>query len=203
MLAGAKLRAVLAKLDRYPVAGVFYRSIPADALYRFSPPQPLWSLGPGKSGQRFTPPGGPPALYLAESPQTTLFEGNALSASLFALVKDRPVIPATVTISVRVELMHVLDLTDRKVVGTIEMTHAELVCPWRELVLKGEHVPTHALAEVAYKVPGLQAIRFPSNQDPAGVNLVIWTRKVKSPCYIEVEDPGGTLWQRVPRVRSR
>jgi RES domain-containing protein len=100
-------------------------------------------------------------------------------------------------------LMHVLDLTDRKVVGTIEMTHAELVCPWREMVLKGENVPTHALAEVAYKVPGLQAIRFPSNQDPAGVNLVIWTRKVKSPCYIEVEDPGGTLWQRVPRVRSR
>jgi len=95
----AKLQAVLAKLKANPIKGIFYRSVPAGALFKFDPPQPLWSLGPGMSGQRFTPIGGPPALYVAESPQTTLYEGNALAASLFAHVSTRPAIPATVTIS--------------------------------------------------------------------------------------------------------
>ena len=138
---------------------------------------------------------GPPALYVAESPQTTLYEGNALAASLFAHVTTRPAIPATVTISVRAKLLHVLDLTDASVVKALGLKKAELFCPWKELMIKGLEVPTHTLADVAYAVPGLQGIRFPSNQDTTGVNLVIWTRKLKAPCYVEVDDPSGTLWQ--------
>lgn len=195
-----KLREVLTKLSTPPIKGVFYRSVPAGALYKFDPPQPLWSLGPGKAGQRFTPIGGPPALYVAESPQTTLFEGNALAASLFAHVSTRPAIPATVTISVRLDLRHVLDITDVSVRKALALTKDELFCPWKELMLKGLEVPTHTLADVAYGVTGLQGIRFPSNQDTAGVNLVIWPRKIKSPCYVEVEDPSGTLWQRIPKA---
>jgi RES domain-containing protein len=191
---------VLAKSITHPIEGIFYRSIPAGALYKFDPPQPLWSLGPGMSGQRFTPIGGPPALYVAESPQTTLYEGNSLAASLFAHVATRPAIPATVTISVRAKLLHVLDLSDESILETLGLTQDDLFCAWKELMLKGLEVPTHTLADVAYGVTGLQAIRFPSNQDATGVNLVIWTRKIKSPCYIEVDDPSGTLWQRVPKV---
>jgi len=195
-----KLRALLAKLTTPPIEGIFYRSIPAGALYKLDPPQPLWSLGPGMSGQRFTPIGGPPALYVAESPQTTLYEGNALAASLFAHVATRPAIPATVTISVRVRLLHVLDLTDASVMKALALTEVDLFCPWKELMIKGLEIPTHTLATVAYGISGLQGIRFPSNQDAAGVNLVIWTRKLKSPCYVEVDDPSGTLWQRVPKA---
>lgn len=195
----AELQAVLAKLTTLPLEGVFYRSIPAGALYNFQPLQPLWSLGPGLSGQRFTPIGGPPALYVAESPQTTLYEGNALAASLFKHVASRPAIPATVTISVRVKLSHVLDLTNKSVIKALALTNRELFCSWKELMRKELAVPTHTLADIAYKVPRLQGIRFPSSQDASGVNLIIWTRKLKSPCYIEVDDPSGTLWQRVPK----
>ncbi len=195
----AKLQAVLAKLITPPIEGVFYRSLPAGALCKFDPPQPLWSLGPSMSGQRFTPIGGPPALYVAESLQTTLYEGNALAAALFAHVSTRPAIPATITISVKAKLLHVLDLTDLSVVKALGLTKKDLFCRWKELMLRGLEVPTHTLADVAYRIPGLQGIRFPSNQDAAGVNLVIWSRKLKSPCYIEVDDPSGMLWQRVPK----
>jgi RES domain-containing protein len=200
MLEKRALRTEIARLTHPPVEGMFYRSIGAAALFALSPPQPLWSLGPGRSGQRFSPLGGPPALYVAAAPQTTLYEGNSLAATLFEGASARPSIPATVTISVRVRLEHVLDLTDKGVRRKLGLTSAELFCPWKELMLKGLEVPTHVLAEVTYEVPRLQGILFPSHQDTGGTNLIIWPRKVRSPYFVEVEDSSGMLWQRIPKT---
>ena len=183
------------------VDGIFYRSIGAAALYRFTPPQPLWSLGPGMAGQRFSPLGGPPALYVAVTPQTTLYESNGLASTLFESAGIRPAIPATVTISIMVKLERALDLTDRAVLKRLTFSRSELFCPWKELMLNAEKVPTHILAEVAYGIPRLQGILFPSHQDASETNLIIWTRKVRSPSFVEVEDPSGMLWQRIPSGR--
>jgi len=202
MLDTPALRTELLVMAHPSVDGMFYRSIGAAALYRLTPPQPLWSLGPGNSGQRFSPLGGPPALYVAATPQTTLYESNSLAATLFESAGTRPAIPATVTILIKVKLERALDLTDRAVLKRLKLSGSELFCPWKELMLNGEEVPTHLLAEVAYQIPRLQGILFPSKQDARGINLIVWTRKVRSPSFVEVQDPSGILWQRIPRAAS-
>ena len=81
MLSGNKLRMALAAAPTIALDGYFYRSVEEASLHKFDPPQPLYALGPGLSGQRFTPPGGPPALYVAEQQYTALVESTHLITS--------------------------------------------------------------------------------------------------------------------------
>lgn len=93
----------------------------------------------------------------------------------------------------------VLDLTDKAVVKALGTTVAELKAPWAQQLKNGNLVPTHVLADAAYGSNRYQAIRYLSAEHKAGINLVIWTRKIRKPSYVEVYDPSGRLAARVPK----
>lgn len=195
------LKAALRELPNPGLTGYFYRAVAEAALHRFDPPQPLYALGPGTGGQRFTPPGGPPALYVAENQGTALVEHtHAITSGLRAAGLLLPA-PPVVLYGIEVRLVHILDLTNRTVLEALDTDEAELKGPWAQQLKNGDLVPTHILASAAYDSHRFQAIRYPSAEVIDGVNLVVWTRKVRTPCYLEVYDPTGRLAARIPRRR--
>jgi len=143
-----QLERILLRLPDPSLRGYFYRSVDHSALYSIDPPDALYSLGPGRSGQRFTPNGGPPALYVADKAATAFAEGtHAITSSLTGTI----VPPAPVVVyAVDVNLNHVLELTDNDVLKALGTTRAELQGPWADQVDAGADVPTHTLAEAVY-----------------------------------------------------
>lgn len=203
MLSPEQLRSVLSQLDNSAINGLFYRAIPNAALYGKEPPQPLWSLGPGLHGQRFGPIGGPPALYVAEQPQTAFYEATGLAASLFSVnPEDRPTPAPTTVLTIKINLENILDLTKDGIIAALGMTQNEILCPWQELMIKDLPVPTHILADAVYQGHRYQGIRFPSSKETEAINLMIWTDKIKTPSFVEVHDPTGRLWQRIPEIED-
>jgi RES domain-containing protein len=199
MLGSKQLQLILSQLDNPAISGLFYRAIPNAALYSKEPPQPLWSLGPGLYGQRFNAIGSPPALYVAEQPQTAFYEATGLGASLFSVnSQDRPTPAPTTVLTIKVNLEHVLDLTKASIITALGMTQSEILCPWQEFMIKDLPVPTHILADAVYQSGRYQGIRFPSSKETGAINLMIWMDKIKTPSFVEVHDPSGRLWQRVP-----
>jgi len=199
MLSFEQLESILSQLDNPAINGFFYRAIPNAALYGKELPQPLWSLGPGLYGQRFSPVGSPPALYVAEQPQTAFYEATGLGASLFSVnPQDRPMPAPTTVLTIKVSLKHVLDLTKDSTIAALDMTQNEILCPWQEFMIKDLPVPTHILADAVYQSGRYQAIRFPSSKETGAINLMIWMDKIEPPSFVEVHDPSGRLWQRLP-----
>ena len=82
MYAQKKLSTVLATIPTISIHQSFYRSVDNASFYEYDPPQPLYGLGLGITGARFTPKNGPPALYVSEQPLTTLCEASGIAASL-------------------------------------------------------------------------------------------------------------------------
>ena len=95
-----------------------------------SPPQPLWPGGAPRSGGRFTPKGGAPAVYLASEPMTALAEVEAVfedTGETWHYLDHRPygvfcmngIVPA------------ILDLTEPVVCAALGTEEQELRGPWR------------------------------------------------------------------------
>lgn len=70
------LSAIIATLPLIPYKQACYRIVDFATLTKFAPMMPLYLLSPGVNGQRYTPKGGPSALYMAEDPVTALAEYN-------------------------------------------------------------------------------------------------------------------------------
>ncbi len=109
MLTAAKLAKALEGISPIPYNRNVFRSVELDALLSVSPMQPLYDLGPRNAGQRFTPLGGPPALYVSEHPATSYFEGTGMFSSVVALAQQNA--PATVILNLRTKIERVLDIT--------------------------------------------------------------------------------------------
>jgi hypothetical protein len=62
----AKLPAIIANLPLVPFRLSCHRIVDFATLTGFNPIMPLYTLGAGITGQRYTPKGGPSALYVAE-----------------------------------------------------------------------------------------------------------------------------------------
>jgi RES domain-containing protein len=196
MHAKAKLRKVLESIENPPISGWFYRAVKHSALYSNDPPNPLYSLGPGKTGQRFTPLGGPPALYVADKAYTAFAEGtHAITSSLTGLIA--PAEPQ-VLFAIDVRLEHVLDLTEEKILIALGTSRGELQGPWEDQREAGLDVPTHDLAEAAYQSGRFHSMKFDSLQNPGNKNLIIWTERIEEPYYVEVYDPSKKLAARIP-----
>jgi RES domain-containing protein len=195
-----KLASVLAKLPPISVSQSFYRSVNHASLHKCVPPKPLYALGPGLEGSRYTPKGGPPCLYVSAKPLTTLCEVAGIAS---ALLDAGAIIQQPLTLyAIRVQLKHVLDLTDNSVVEALGTTFAELDAPWEEQIRNSKPVPTHVLAIAAHNSGRFQGIRFFSHEYPGTVNLAIWTNTVKRPSFIEVIDASGELSDRLPKPRQ-
>jgi len=173
-----------------------FRSVELDALLSFIPPQPLFDLGPASGGQRFTPIGGPPALYVSEHPATSYFEANQLFASVAATARQEA--PPTVILNLSVHIETVLDLTVPQIQQSLGTTLTELTGDWQWQMTIGGTVPTHMLAELAHLSGRFQAIRFPSSVENTVANLIIWTDRLVDPSFVQVNDRSGRLAQRIP-----
>jgi RES domain-containing protein len=79
MLGPAELAAALATIAGRPLTGNLYRAVSFDALKRYDPPQPLYSLSAPRRGARYTPRDGMPTLYVAEDVETAYAEANQIS----------------------------------------------------------------------------------------------------------------------------
>ena len=116
---------LLAALNTVPnprLTGVFYRSTAEAAIHSLSPPQPLYSLGPRRSGQRFTPKNGPACLYMSDQFDVSYIETHGTAHSI-TTSGPHFTPPPTVIIAITVDIEHVLDLTvqaTRDALGTDE-----------------------------------------------------------------------------------
>ncbi len=191
-----KLVVALNKIPAQRVTGLFYRSMLETAVHSLLPPQPLYSLGPRQTGQRFTPKNGPACLYISKQFDVSFIETHGTTMAVAKCGYNFTPQP-TVIIAISVDV-EVLDLTlpeNRKALGT---STAELVGSWFEQMISGQPVPTHILARVAYSSNRFQAIQFYSAQRPGAINLMVWTKKLKEPYFIEVQDQSHKLYQRIP-----
>lgn len=196
-------RQIAAALKRAPLAkyeGDLCRTLRAATLYGFEKkepydPRPLYNLGPGAGGARFTPRGGAPALYLAEDYETALreYQQVAVSAQLLPSVADE----AMVTFVAHVRLETVLDVTDAAVLELLETTPTELAEPWRWRRDR-RTPPTHVLGRAVAAHGGIQAIRFASTKGP-GKCFAIFTNAIKAPASVRVHDAKSRLVAALPR----
>jgi hypothetical protein len=125
MHAQKRLASILATTRTISINQHYYRSVDNASFYEHYPFQPLYALGPGITGARFTPKDGPLSLYVSEQPLATLCEASGIAAPLLragALIK-RPLI----TYAIKVKLKCVLDLTNQSVVEALGTTFEELV----------------------------------------------------------------------------
>ena len=196
---GKELERALKTVPKTRVTRVFYRSIAEAIIHSLFAPKPLYSLGPRKTGQRFTPKNGPACLYMSEDFDTSYIETHGTAASIAASGLHF-IVPPTVITAIAVDIEHVLDLTAPSVRDELGTDEAELAAPWFEQMLAHDPVPTHSLARAAHLSNLFEAIRFTSVQKPGAVNLMVWPKKLMAPYFIEVNDPSRRLHQRIPPV---
>jgi len=156
--------------------------------------QPLYDLGPRKSGQRYTSVGGPRALYVSEYHATSYIEATGMFTSVAAIAQQHA--PSEVTLQFRVRLDALLDITVDATQKALNTTDTELKRSWEWQMAMGQPVPTQILGDVAFSSGRFQAIRFPSARITGEINLVIWTERVVAPSFVECTDPNYP--QRIP-----
>ncbi len=92
----AVLQAIITKLPLVPYKQACYRIVDFATLTGFDPMMPLYTLGPGVNGQRYTAKGGPTSLYVAEDPvtaQPNIIESIVLSSLPIRHIISSPIPP--------------------------------------------------------------------------------------------------------------
>jgi RES domain-containing protein len=205
MLGAAALERVLLALPTRPVHGPWFRIVDYAALQgpppgaeAGSPAQPLWPGGPKRHGARFTPRGRFDTIYLASDPVTAFLESNR-----GFLLPDGPMFPLragpTVVLTIDGVIADTLDLTEPSIQQQLGTTLAELTGDWRYTQRVGGIPPTQLLAGIAHETATIHALLYRSAKNPdQGTNLAVFTERFGSggPCYLEVHDPSGRLYQR-------
>lgn len=198
----ANLPAIVTALPLIAYKQTCYRIVDFAILTAFDPMMPLYTLGPGKNGQRYTPKGGPSALYVAEDPITAQAEYHRVDR--IVLIADptfHMLANPTVTLNIIVELERVLDLTNAAVQTALNTSTPELTGPWRKQMIRRTFCPTQVLAEAVYANGNVQAMRYPSARGAEYANLIIWDERVQLPSTLTVRDTTGTLAARIPPKR--
>lgn len=198
----ADLPGIISRLPVQTYDRPCFRIVDFAILTAFDPMMPLYTLGPGRSGQRYTPKGGPSALYVAEDIVTAQAEYHrvdriVLVADPSYLLSPNPIVQLTI----EVNLEHVLDLTDLTIQDALGTTTAELTGPWRKQMIRKLFCPTQVLATAVYNHGVIQALRYPSARGNEFSNLIIWEERLLLPSFVQVRDTTGTLSARIPPRR--
>jgi hypothetical protein len=186
MLQGNELLEIAGRLPLAAYHRKVFRAVELKALISVNPIQPLYDLGPGESGQRYTAIGGPKALYVAESPSRTYFESTGLASSVKALAEQSADITAIINIETKLDA--ILELTNPAIQAMLKTTTVELTLPWRWKMAAGQPVLTHILADAIYLSGKFQAMRFPAAKATDEANLVIWTETLSGNSFVESVD---------------
>jgi RES domain-containing protein len=207
MLPEEELRATLPGLPHITLHGPWTRVVGFHLL--LGPPpgaptgtrsQPLWAGGPSIDGARFTPRGGARTLYLASDAHTALLEVQAVVQIAPGPAFTLRTQPWTL-ISVDGVLTDVLDLTEPAIQVALGTTLAELTGEWQISQLRGQVAPTQRLGQAAYETGAFIGLRYTSAKNPReGTGLAVFADRLTPdrPSYLEVVDPHGRLYQRLP-----
>lgn len=199
----ASLPGIIASLPLIAYSGTLHRLVDFSTLTGYNPMVPLYTLGPGMNGQRYTPKGGPSALYAAEDVVTAHAEYHQKERfDLASDPKNSLVANPTVHLTIQVNLERVLDIADPAIQTSLGTNVAELTGPWRKQMIRKLFCPTHVLANAVYADGNTQAMRYPSARDNAFSNLIMWDERISLPSFIQVRDTSGTLTARIPPKRS-
>ncbi len=199
----ASLPGIIAGLPVITYNGTLHRLVDFATLTGYDPMMPLFTLGPGLNGQRYTPKGGQSALYAAEDIVTAQAEYHRVDR--IVLVADPTynlVANPTVHLTIQVDLERVLDIADPAIQAALGTTVAELTGPWRKQMIKKLFCPTHVLANAVYANGNIQAMRYPSARGTEFSNLIMWDERIGLPSFIQVRDTSGTLSARIPPKRA-
>lgn len=200
---GADLPGIITGLPLIPYKATLHRLVDFATLTGYDPMIPLFTLGPGMKGQRYTPKGGPSALYATEDIVTAQAEYHRVDR--IVLVTDPTynlVANPTVALTINVELERVLDIANPDILAALATTVAELTGPWRKQMIKKLYCPTHVLATAVYAKGNIQAMRYPSARGTEFSNLIMWDERIALPSFIQVRDTSGTLAARIPPIRK-
>jgi RES domain-containing protein len=198
----ADLPDIIARLPVHPYKATCYRLVDFAVLTGYDPMMPLYTLGPGMNGQRYTPKAGPNALYVSEDVVTAHAEYHRVDRIvLVADPKYNLVGNPTVELTIQVNLERMLDLADAAVRVELATTVAELTGPWRAQMIRKRFCPTQVLATAVFANGNIEALRYPSARGPEFSNLIIWEERLQSPSFIQVRDTTGALAARIPSKR--
>ncbi|MEY4510615.1 MAG: hypothetical protein RLZZ450_2737 [Pseudomonadota bacterium] len=155
--------------------------------------QSLWPGGPAYAGARYTPKGGAPALYLAQTAEVAQLEVGAVVdiGGRTQLAGARPY----VLLQVQVRLNAALDLRNALARTALGTNLQELTGNWR----LAKDVPTHVLGAAAAACGRFDGLVAPSSKQPDRAILVVFTDRLSDEAgtFCEVVE-GGALSQRIP-----
>ncbi len=195
----------IAPLALSRIEGTFCRVVRSRYLDRV-PPQPLYYHGSAAAGGRYTPLGGPAALYLANHQYTAIAEiRDLLFGASGDLLPIEPLDPATlVTVDVSVR-DGVLDLTEKEVRDALGVARNAILVEWEpamEAYLSGagEMPLTQQIGQAAHLTGRVRAIHYPSARYAGGLCLAVFPDRLSlaDGDRIAVNDSSGRLAQRLP-----
>jgi RES domain-containing protein len=147
--------------------------------------QPLSGEGAKKHGGRFNRPG-KCALYTSLDPTTAWMEAQ----------QGFPFKPQPMTlVAYQVDCSDLVDLTQAKILKTLNLTKADLACAWEDMATQGKEPPTWQLAEKLHKMGcvGVLVRSFAPGCSNDNANLLLWDWSDNLPHCITVIDYLGRL----------
>ena len=194
-----QLSTIIQGLPSQPMVKNCFRVVNYAALTASKPMRPLYMLGPGLNGQRYTPKNGPNALYVAEDLITAQSEYLDISRAVLVEDPNLQLNPdPTVQLTIQVCLERVLDLTKLKIQEALGTSTAELTGSWRKQMIEKIFCPTQVLASVVYDSDCFQAMRYPSACSLEHACLIIWEKYILEPSFVQVNDTTGIMTARIP-----
>lgn len=165
-------------------SGVVYRS----ASPRYANQDDLLTgLGSKSAGARWNPPNSFPTIYASLDPHTALDE--VLAHFLYYKIPIEAAMPR-VTVSVRVRLGGVLDLTEGKTRSALRVSERRMVDePWREEQKVGREALTQALGRLTHEL-GWEGLLVPSAARRTGMNLILLPANLSGPSSLEIINVG-------------
>lgn len=200
MLSERELRRALRRVPLISVGGPFHRFVDLwfvhQSLAGGRGTEVLAGLGAKMLGGRFTPRGAFETLYVATAAETARIEAESrITASGVVRAPSKPY----VHFMVRGRLQKVLDLTDARVLETLNTTVDEMTAPWVMGQVLGDEASTQMLGRVVHSARIIEAILFASSKDrPDGRCLAVLPDRLKKGSSLEIVDETGLVKERLP-----
>jgi RES domain-containing protein len=143
----------------------------------------LTGSGSKTAGARWNPPRSFPTVYSSLDPHTALDE--VLAHFRFFGIPIESAMPR-VTVSVRVRVERVLDLTDGKIRSALRVSERRMLDePWREQQQAGREALTQALGRLIHELEW-EGFLVPSAARRGGVNLILLPTNLSSRSSLEI-----------------
>jgi RES domain-containing protein len=176
-------------LDRWALRAVRYSGV----VYRSASPRYankndlLNGVGSKTAGARWNPPKSFPTVYSSLDPHTALDE--VLAHFRYYKIPVESAMPR-VTVSIRVRVGTVLDLTDGKTRSALRVSERRMLDePWREEQKAGREALTQALGRLTHEL-GWEGLLVPSAARREGMNLIIFPANLSRRSSLEILNVG-------------